>query len=558
MTDCSAPWYELNLSAPDGNVSACCYYAGARDEWLDGPVDIERYWNSPGIREVRLVQGGHKPAPNGCSSCFFFQQTLPGQTYYDFVQQPNDLSEAQIANWQLAKSEYEAKTEVVSCRPLRLYANFGYACNLSCTMCHQVPRRGELKRQILADSILSWHEALERCLEVCVIGGEPFTLPEAVKFIRKFSPDQRYETVRLWIGTNGTVLHKHWRTLEKKRLLTLAVSIDSIGQGYEAIRVGGTWADVERNLLTALELQARSHPNWIISTTANMQKAGIPYLPELAAWHVKHGVPTFFYDFISASGVEDTYHTDNLLQNPQLLDSIPRWRDFIDEASQIFRSAGRTVEAAQLEQYRDRVTANANAKADHIAKMRRQRNRNDWRSLVTRDGKRNWESDLASVGAAGKSPVPVVKVGELTGFSKTRLGDHFATAFRWIVVPAEGGKFRVRAHWPKGVPADPYTRLAHIVVQDQNYTELGDFREYQDFGFGTELVMTGDIAPDVLAIRVRLTPLGEDVTLLPDILELDIDSDTGLLGGTGDAPMPAQHNAPNWLMRNIKRLVGRY
>jgi len=465
---------------------------------------------------------------------------LPGQSYYDFARLPEGLSEAQTTNWNLAKSEYEARPEIVTCTPLRLYANFGYACNLSCTMCHQVPRRGELKRQIMADSILAWHEALERCLEVCVIGGEPFTLPEAIKFIRKFIPDQRYEAVRLTVFTNGTVLHKHWKSLEQKRLLSLGISIDSIGQGYEKIRVGGKWADVERNILAARDLKAKSHKDWIVNTTANMQKAGIPYLPELATWHVKHDIPTFFYDFISAPGVEDTYITDNILQNPHLLDGIPRWRDFIDEASQIFRSANRNVEAGQLEQYRDRVIARAETNAEHISKMRRQRGRNDWVAQAPEQAATKWADHLEATAPAGKSPVPIGEYYGTTAFTLTRLGDYVATPFVAIKPPPEGGQFRVRLHWPEQDGMNALIRKAHLSVEADNLHKLENFIEILDFGFGTDLVATGALPSWITKFRVVLTPLGEEVTLLPRVIEIDFDPLTTRNPAMPDLPIEAE------------------
>lgn len=560
MSACSAPWYELNLSAPDSNVSACCYYGAQRDYWHDHPVDLSSYWNGPGLREVRRVQSGAIPAPNGCSSCFYFQQSLPGQgwvgnNYYDFSEMPTGLSQAQAENWRQAKADYEAKVEYATCTPLKLYANFGYTCNISCTMCHQVPRRGELKRHILADTILAWPEMLERCLQVFIVGGEPFAIPEAVKFIRKFAPDKRYEPVQLVLLTNGTALHKHWKTFQEKRLLWLGVSLDSIGDGYEKIRVGGRWPDVESNILTALEIKAKSHPDWKVTTSANMQKAGIPYLPEFAKWHVKHGIRTFFFDFISAPGVEDTYYTDNILQNPQLLDSIPRWEDCFEEASTVFRSAGWEAEAALLDQYRTRVSTNAAANAERIAGMRRQRSRNDWVALPDSGGKRNLKESLVPSSPEGKPPFQVVEVNGLSGFGKTRLGDFFATELRRISVPPGGGKFRVRAHWPKGFPADGYTRLAHAIVQTDSGAELPDFREYQNFGFGTELAITGDLPEGTQAIRVVLTPLGEDITLLPEKLELDIDPDTAVVAEA----QPAQGigGVASWAVEAIRRLKAR-
>jgi hypothetical protein len=307
-------------------------------------------------------------------------------------------------------------------------------------------------------------------------------------------------------------------------------------------------------MLSVLEAKSKDRPDWGISTNANMQKAGIPYLPQFAKWHVKHGIRTFFYDFISAPGVEDTYHRDNVLHNPHLLDGIPGWKDSIDEAISIFRAAAWDGEASQLEQYRDRVASNAEERADYISKMRRQRNRNDWSPIVQASGQRNWSGILNSYPAPGKSPVPTVKVDGLTAFQETRLGDHFATPYFKVKSGPDQGRFRIRAHWPKGVPNDAYTRLAHLIVQDEFHTELADFREYHDFGFGTELVLTGDIPKGTRGIRVVLTPLGEEKTIIPPTLELDLDPDTVVVLATEDAPKPmTMGKVWSWAIGGFKR-----
>lgn len=530
MGACSAPWYELNISAPDNNVSACCYYNGAdKDPWDDEPRDLAWYWNGEGMKALRRLQANPAPpTPNGCSTCFYFQQMLPGSSYYDFspAEPPTSLSPMQAANWRKAKLEHAAGIETVECVPLRIYANFGYACNLSCTMCHQVPRRGELKRQVLADNVLRWGDQLLGCMEVCVIGGEPFALPEAIKFIRSFAADERYESVRLSVFTNGTVMHKHWPALMKKEKLSLVISLDSIGEGFQKIRLGGDWADVERNMLKAQEIKAKERPEWMLSTTANIQKAGVPYLGEYARWHVKNGIHSFFYDFISAPGVEDTYLTDNFLHNPHLLDDMPDWADHFDDAISTFRSAGWKHETALLEQFRDRVKKASEDKADHIHRMRRQRGRNDWIPQKPEDGPETWIDQLETSAPEGKSPVPVGEHQGLKAFSFTRLGDHFATPFLKITPPAEGGQYRVRAHWPKDTRNDPFVRLAHVAVQRDFGPILESFQEILDFGFGTDLILTGTIPGDARGIRIMITPLGETVTVLPKIIEIDLDPET--------------------------------
>jgi hypothetical protein len=61
MPGCSAAWYELNLSAPDNIVSACCYCAGEKDEWADTPRDIRDSWNSPAMQRIREVNSDSPP-----------------------------------------------------------------------------------------------------------------------------------------------------------------------------------------------------------------------------------------------------------------------------------------------------------------------------------------------------------------------------------------------------------------------------------------------------------------------------------------------------------------
>ena len=101
---CTAPWYELNISAPDNMVSACCYYAGDKAPWRDEPTSLGAYWNAPTMQALRRLQTQLRTrdaaATHGCSSCFFYENSGPGRAYYDFsVPPPADLSDAQRANW---------------------------------------------------------------------------------------------------------------------------------------------------------------------------------------------------------------------------------------------------------------------------------------------------------------------------------------------------------------------------------------------------------------------------------------------------------------------------
>lgn len=497
------------MSAPDNRVTACCYYGGETDSW--GAGNLDDYWNSPLMQGLRGLQfNPDPPKGHGCETCSLFINR-PGGTddVYDLTNMPEGLSSRQEANWKLARSEYLARSQILQSRPARVYGNFGFACNISCTMCHQVPRRLDNRRTISADHLLGWGDDLEVAQEVHVIGGEPFVLPEAIKFIRGFVAADRFESVRLVLATNRTVLHKHWDRLHLKRRLSVTISLDGMGDPFEGVRIGAKWADVERNILRLVEAQATDRPEWRLKTASLIQKSTIANLPDFARWHAKHHLATQFSDFISAPGVEDTFHRENFLHNPQLLAAIPNWRDYFDEAIGIFSNAGMSTEVRDLSYFKNRVEESILASADRVESGQRRRMRNDW--------------SRSDVGAF----VPFSEfLGERQGmqaFLRTRLGDYAATPY----VGVRGGSFRVRLHWPRlednGLEV---TRRAHCSIQDQHGVEIEAFREILDFGVGTDHILTGEILPGTEALRVVVTPVGEEVTLLPKIVELDFDSRT--------------------------------
>ena len=566
MNRCAASWFELNLSAPDNNVSACCFYAGEKDEWSDQPKGLDEYWNSPAMRAVRKLQSNPAPPKNhGCSSCHLYQNLAPGYEMYDFSPEspPPGISERQAANWRLAKAEYLAEIDLVSCSPMRVYANFGFACNISCNMCHQVPRRVDNRRQISADQLLSWGPDLEKALEVIVIGGEPFVIPQAVKFIRRFIADEkRYDSVQLAIATNGTVLHKHWATLRRKRRLRFAISLDGVGDAFERVRLGGKWNDVESNILRILEARDSDRPDWVITTSSNIQKSTLRDLPAFARWHTRHGLGTFFSDFISAPGVEDTYHQENFLQNPQLLADIPEWRDYFDEAASIYAKAGQRPEVDWLNHFKLRVEEAAASSADGIEASRRRRMRNDWvrqREALDNNNKASvdWSGTFNAQPALDRGPIPLGVRQGMQAFLATRLGDRMTTSYVGLQTSPEGGSFRVRLHWPRYDTSDEITRRAHVIVEQQYGSEVPVFRENLEFGIGTDLILTGDLAPDTQALRLIFTPVGEEVTLLPKIVEIDFDPATSRVEWP---PKPLELERVHPVTRGLeklKALVGR-
>ncbi|HEX7294594.1 MAG TPA: radical SAM protein [Pyrinomonadaceae bacterium] len=344
----------MNISSADDQVSPCCYYAGPKDPWINDLNSLDDYWNSANMQQVRKINSG--PEVNltgGCEGCYFFgkSQAHRGEaaTYFpSFLTPFEDLSSEQRANWMAAIDDYENGRTQVKSTPLRFYVNFGFACNLSCTMCHQVPRRHELPRQVSAATLLRWKPALKAAIDLTVIGGEPFALKEAIKFINAVIDDPDFEPVQLTICTNGTLLHKHMNLLAKKRKLALAVSLDTIGQEFEQIRIGADWKQIERNILDFQALGKQLSYPWQVQAPCMLMKTNVPRLVEFGEWCIVNNVQPGFYDFINAPGIENTHEAENLLVHPELVDEIPEWERYFVLAIDRLRNSQWSAAAEQL------------------------------------------------------------------------------------------------------------------------------------------------------------------------------------------------------------------
>ncbi|ARU57167.1 Fe-S oxidoreductase [Oleiphilus messinensis] len=516
MNQCSAPWYELNLSAPQDRVSACCYYSGAFDQWSDPVETVEHLWNSPNMQRIRKIQAS--PPDNltasGCQGCKFYENavTESRSTYFDFNIQPANLSDAQRNNWHLAKQEFEQKKTVLSSTPLRIYANFGFFCNLTCNFCLQVPQRNRLKKEIIkSDDLFRWKPALAAALTFDVIGGEPFAQPEALKFIRQFCNDDDLSAVQLNLYTNGTLHHKHLAHLQNKQKLCFSISLDGVYDSHEKIRIGSQWKVIENNISQLLKIKQQHRPEWLVTTNSTLLLDNVKSLPDYAKWHVDNNIQTWFYDFINTAGNQDTYFSQNIISNPNLLSDIEYWEHYFTEAIDIFRKAHHVYAAETLEHGYQRII----------------------RSLQEQESERKWirstrqRPPIQLISAQSQDEVREVLIPEdknlITRFTFDRAAGLFhemneadAVLSDWVNLGDETkGKVAIllKAFWTRS--PNPLDRCAHISVLDQNDQVIRGRRDHSKTDEGTELIMTAPLDQNLEAIRVSLTPTGEGKSYLP-------------------------------------------
>ncbi|MBY0470998.1 SPASM domain-containing protein [bacterium] len=213
---CAMPFSTLLLE-PDGQVGAC------RIKGCEFPVgnikeqSLEEIWNSPKLRQWRKEFLDGKPSTcqkevreRACHLCTKYNEILPDM----------QLEEIQTQG------------------PIRLGLNLNGKCNLECQMCHiwQKPNG-------LYDEIGFWPQ-LEKIIpglkEVELLSGEPFIQKDTYKLIDKISALN--PTCGWTITTNA-----HWKltdkiksSLDKIRVRSLIVSIDSVvPETYSKIRKKG-------------------------------------------------------------------------------------------------------------------------------------------------------------------------------------------------------------------------------------------------------------------------------------------------------------------------------
>ena len=208
MSGCCAAWSDVKVSSADNRTSPCCELLGPApatfnpDMSLRSPAEL---WNDPQMHMVRRAQSGGKNSP-GCDGCVYSIDTPePARKTYRLFQVPDSLTAEQAANLALAWQEYDATAIHLKSLPLRYTLFFGWFCNIDCMLCNQLPHRDSMPQTLPSDIFEQWREPFRSALEVECIGGEPFAIPSAVAFMRKFVTAEDLTSVRMRITTNATI-----------------------------------------------------------------------------------------------------------------------------------------------------------------------------------------------------------------------------------------------------------------------------------------------------------------------------------------------------------------
>jgi molybdenum cofactor biosynthesis enzyme MoaA len=119
---------------------------------------------------------------------------------------------------------------------------------------------------------------------VNITGGEPFIIPEVVKFLEMLAP--RANQIKLTLNTNLTeVGDKLLTVLKKFETVYIMVSLEGISRMNDYVRYPSRWADIEDNM----QLVKNELPQSMIGINHVLQHTSVYALPALVDFAKSHG-----------------------------------------------------------------------------------------------------------------------------------------------------------------------------------------------------------------------------------------------------------------------------
>jgi hypothetical protein len=510
---CTQPWFEMQLMY--NRVSRfCCYHY---DVGFDDNLDIPTIWNSDLFTKTRSEIAGGDPTGTRCDVCSYIK-------YVDkplFLDIPEHVTGARRENWQRALEHFENGDAVIESLPVKYYVQFGLACNLRCIMCDHPTRFKAGENQTFDPNILfERSDYLRLATSIHVIGGEPFLIPSAVRFIETAAQKQELWDLEYNFYTNGFLLDRFIEKLGNFERVVATISLDSFGERYEYIRRRASWKRLDQNVQAFRTFARDKGYPWRVHIACVLMKSGIPGLPDLAKWCTDNDAMIHFapvFDHTDAAKDEE-----NVFGNPGLLREIPGWERNLQDAIDIFRQAGWVGSAAQLgnlhrelsekAQGWEATTARKNSEMQRLHAINYHRCLFETADKPVLDNLYKHIYDSSDVGSAFSS------IDDKTVFRPSGPKDHLSTPFFEVV--AQGSErpqyIRIAGNWPA---ADKSGKRANLVLQDQQCTPLrafaggdkaanGEFETYFQLESGVDsvrLVIYGDMKPgSVLPNSLRI------------------------------------------------------
>ena len=287
---CQAAYHSICIN-PNGTLQPCCQYKNSQH-----PNQTEHRYNTFEQYIADIPTQMQTDAENGvehagCIKCY----------------QEEQHGWHSLRQWQNLWYPSEVKQVSVNNPIYHLELRLGNFCNLKCIMCgpdhsssiaaerHAYRERfiqinapmpqskmphywKEEEFKQFAQTILTTHAR-----RVNITGGEPFIIPEVVKFLEMLGP--RANDIRLSFNTNLTeVGDKLLIALQKFKNIDIMISLEGTGAMNDYVRYPSRWTDIESNI----QLLKRELPQARLEIVHVLQHTSAYALPDLVAFSKLH------------------------------------------------------------------------------------------------------------------------------------------------------------------------------------------------------------------------------------------------------------------------------
>jgi radical SAM protein with 4Fe4S-binding SPASM domain len=291
---CLMPWIHLYVDT-NGNAKACCNtsitYGNVNKE------SIESIWNGDSIKKFRrnLLEG---QIDKRCASCFKREAVNKSSIRTETLDKYKSYLE-----W-LPKTASDGTCK--HSKPVYLDIRYSNVCNLKCRTCwhgassswfndakllkanfgDKAIIKATPNNDNLINDLLTFDTELE---EVYFAGGEPLMMEEHYSFLESLLAKNqtnlhlRYNTNLSALTLKGKRALDYWK---KFKTITLAVSIDAIGEKGEYIRSGLKW----NKLLENIELIKKQCPHIKIQIAPTVSNLSILSLCDLHQFFVENSL----------------------------------------------------------------------------------------------------------------------------------------------------------------------------------------------------------------------------------------------------------------------------
>ena len=510
---CTQPWFEMQLRYNSTHGFCCFHYDLPFD---NKNLDVSQLWNGPVFKKTRGEILSNNPKGTRCEGCPFI-------TYYDqpiFLTIPDHIQGARRDNWQQAIKHYQAGDTVVESLPIKYFLFFGLACNLRCVMCDHPPRFNAGENAFFdPSSLLARPEYMALASKIDVIGGEPFLIPQAVKFIETLAAHDDTKGMEVAVYTNGVLLDRFIEKMSPLDHLVMVVSLDSHGKHYEKIRLRAQWERIERNMRAFLAHGKNLGKPWTTSIAVTVMKDGLLGYPDLVRYAIDLGQPIHFAPV--ASHTPDA-RKQNIFSHPKLLAEVPGWEKAMEEAVSLLEQDNRMGAANQLRQMYKEFVQKFHAADEEPSHQQKELEKlariNSWMPVFQGQEVgliKGLEANIYN----GTADQALRRQGEHIAFHPTNPRDHLASPFK--VVQSDTGSsdsyVRLAIIWPQDASPDDF---CSIELQDQGFNSVSPHIVI-DRKKGREKVIFYRLQDNQSQVRLLFLPSSNQQGALPRAIMMD-------------------------------------